>query len=99
MTEEIEEILKGLHKIADSKCYADDVLYDENCQILLDYITSLQKENESLNNIINELDSWLSRLIKEFDENVSESIMHEQMVIRLVYDYLQILKGGEANDN
>ena len=57
-----------------------------------DYYFEQQKEIDRLNNIISELEKWLKGLIDNFDESVSEPILHEQMTIRLVYDYLENLK-------
>jgi len=51
-----------------------------------------EKEIDRLNNVINELEKWLKGLIENFDEDVSEPILHEQMTIRLVYEYLDKLK-------
>ena len=54
----------------------------------------LAKEIKRLNNIIDELEKWLKGLINNFDDNVSTPILHEQMTIQIVYDYLQDLKKG-----
>ena len=56
-------------------------------------LLALNDEIERLNNIINELEQWLSVRIDNFNANVSEPIYHEYIAIRLVYDYLQELKG------
>ena len=64
-----------------------------------EYITLLHEENERLNNIINEFENGLSWLMKETDEKENEFIKVENMTIRLIYDILQILKGGESRDN
>ena len=100
MNEEIKEILKILKKCYDLK----DENFD-NCislyqlGLLLDYIINLEKENEAKEKVIkkqdyviNELEKWLKGLIDNFDDGVSEPILHEQMTIRLVYDYLGNLK-------
>ena len=43
-------------------------------------------------NVINELEKWLKGLIDNFDDNVSTPILHEQMTIQMVYEYLENLK-------
>ena len=50
------------------------------------------EEIDRLNNIIDSLEKWLKGLIENFNEDVSEPILHEQMTINLVYDYLENLK-------
>ncbi len=56
------------------------------------------KEIERLNNIINELDTFLKNKIDNFDKDVKDTILHEQMTIRVIYDYLQMVKGDSSND-
>lgn len=46
MTEEIKEILGSLNKIAKAELFPEDLLTYKECDILLNYITNLQKENE-----------------------------------------------------
>lgn len=62
-------------------------------------IKTLLKENEEKERviktqdyIINELEEWLKGLIDNFNEDVSPLVLHEQMTIRLIYEYLNILK-------
>ncbi len=56
-----------------------------------------EKEIERLNNIINELDTFLKNKIDNFKEDVKDTILHEQITISIIYDYLQELKGDESN--
>jgi hypothetical protein len=58
------------------------------------------KEIERLNNIINELEKFLKDKIDSWkrqndDEIVKDTIYHERLAVRLIYDYLQELKGSE----
>lgn len=39
----------------------------------------------------NSLREWLKNLIDNFQEDVSTPILHEQMTIRLVYEYMENL--------
>lgn len=85
MSDEIKEILDRLERI-DHKEYscgfefADSGSFDEDCRCfeerkkLADYITNLQKENERLNNIINELNYG----IKELDDMFYETFRISQ---------------------
>ena len=64
---------------------------------ILDLIENQAQENESLNNIINELEKWLKNKIDGWkdDKNVSDTIYHERLAIRMIYDYLQELKDSD----
>lgn len=55
------------------------------------------KEIERLNNIINELDNWLGKMILSWkdSENVSDNIYHERLAIQTVYFKLQELKDSD----
>ena len=62
-------------------------------------IKILLKENENkekvilkYDNIINELDTFLKNKIDNFDKTASDNILHEQMVIEVIYGYIQELK-------
>lgn len=51
----------------------------------------------------NSLKEWLGNLIDNFQEDVSIPILHEQMTIRLVYEYIENLDKinelkGDNND-
>lgn len=48
MNDEIKRILNDLDKIAKGEYYPEDLLTYKECQLLLDYITNLQEENEEL---------------------------------------------------
>lgn len=59
MTDEIKEILERLNKIIPYASVSKELAYmttnitPQECKTLLDYIITLQEENERLNNIIN----------------------------------------------
>lgn len=66
-------------------------------------INVLGKEIERLNNIINDLDKFLKDKIDSWkkandDLIVKDTIYHERLAVRLIYDYLQELKGDGSND-
>ena len=73
--------------------YGVDVIVSKD--ILID---DQNKEIERLNNIINELEKWLKSKIDYFDKTAKDTILHEQMAIRVIYDYLQELKGDSSNE-
>ena len=56
-----------------------------------------KEEIERLNYIINKLDTWLKEKVDSFkeDEYVSTNIEHERLAIKMVYYYLQELKGSD----
>ena len=62
MSNEIKEILYWFY---------DE--YPKEEKILEKYLTNLQEENERLNNIINELEKWLSNEIKRIDKIQNDS--------------------------
>lgn len=59
MKDEIKEIINDLQRVADRKCYPEDILDGSIAQewidYILDYITNLQKENEKLREIVENL--------------------------------------------
>ena len=69
-----------------------DCIYLEKIRPLFE---EKDKEIERLNNIINELEKWLKSKIDYFDKTAKDTILHEQMVILIIYDYLQELKGSD----
>ena len=48
MKDEIKEILDNLQRVADRKCYPEDILDGSIAKKWVDYITNLKEENESL---------------------------------------------------
>lgn len=52
MNNEIMEILNDLQRVADRKCYPEDILDGSIAQEWVDYITNLQKEIEKEKNTI-----------------------------------------------
>lgn len=82
-----------LQEIKDSIDFQREILIANNMGTLcMDEEKELYDEVVRLNNVINELEKWLKGLIDNFNEDVSEPILHEQMTINLVYDYLENLK-------
>ena len=77
MNDEIKEILESLDKIAKAEYYPEDLLTYKECQLLLDYITNLQEENERLSVELNqnmiERNNYLSRNEKAIDFVKKES--------------------------
>lgn len=59
-------------------------------QFYEDNYVSLQDYNQLQSNW-NSLREWLENLIDNFQEDVSTPILHEQMTIRLVYEYMENL--------
>lgn len=94
MTEKIKEILDRLQdsvnypKIdmptfdgSDSEYIDNDTLLEPSkCKLLLNYITNLQKENEKLIKIIDELERWL----KANDEHYAEAIPFRETLRKLI---------------
>lgn len=65
MTNEIKEILNKIKNVANKETASRNALMemkDTDYQLLLDYITNLQEENERLNNIIKDIKSQLDYL-------------------------------------
>ena len=82
-----KNICRECHNKKQKERYANSKLVEEK-----------DKEIERLNNIINELDTFLKNKIENFDKDVKDTILHEQMTIRAIYDYLQIVKGDSSNE-
>lgn len=86
--DEVKELLEHI-EILDNTDY---ILHSDKAKALLDYIINLQEENERLNNIINELEKYLEKIIIDGGTRGSMTFWYRQ-----IYDYLQELKG--SNDN
>ena len=88
MSKENIEILKKLRE----DLYNYSIEYNK-----IDYLKAryaLEEELEFANNLQsnwNSLREWLENLIDNFQEDVSTPILHEQMTIRLVYEYMEYL--------
>lgn len=54
-------------------------------------LAKLITHKERLQSNWNSLREWLENLIDNFQEDVSTPILHEQMTIRLVYEYMENL--------
>ena len=61
-------------------------------------IEYLRKEIDQLTNNWNELEEYLKGLIDNFKEDVSTPILHEQLTIEMIYEYMQEIKGGDDNN-
>ena len=42
--------------------------------------------------VLKDLEEWLKNKIDNFDNGVKDTILHEQMTISIIYDYIQLLK-------
>lgn len=85
--------------ILDRKSFITDD--EETSEIFKKDVEALErslKEIERLNNIINELEKWLKNKIDYFDKTVKDTILHEQMTLIVIYDYLQDLKGDTRDE-
>ena len=77
-----EEILEDLYTL----------LNENGINKVKDLINLKNKQIQELTNNWNELEEYLKGLIDNFDENVSAPIMHEQMTIKIIYDYMKEIK-------
>lgn len=66
------------------------ITLNENGKLM--QIEIYEKLIQELTNNWNELEEYLKGLIDNFDENVSAPIMHEQMTIKIIYDYMKEIK-------
>jgi len=65
MSNEIKEIINDLQRVADRKCYPEDILDGSIAQEWVDYITDLKEENEFLKLNNPEMNMEHFRIIKE----------------------------------
>jgi chromosome segregation ATPase len=91
LNKEIEALNKEINKEMALTTEYESKYYDE------------YDENKRLNNIINELDKFLKDKIDSWkkandDLIVKDTIYHERLAVRLIYDYLQELKGDGSNE-
>lgn len=109
MNDEIKEILESLDKIAKSEYYPEDLLYYENCKILLDYITNLQEEIERqskaqviLDDMLADYKYRIDKAIEHIEEIWKSAEGGNIYVITIVglirTDLLNILQNG-SDDN
>lgn len=93
MSDEIKEkdiIQKSIECLSNAKL--NDTTYEVARDIVLDYITNLQEENERLNNIINELE-------KTLEEQISNPLSTEfKLFSKMVLNDLKELKEGKKNE-
>lgn len=109
MNDKIKEIISDLQRVADRKCYPEDILCGSIAQEWIDYITDLQQENERLKNIINELERYLEDEKINLDDYLGcldDEERHYEIVrlrpryndFKEIYDKLQELKGDSSNE-
>lgn len=98
MTNEIKEILDDLDYCKNMKAGNILLKYNE-CDLLLDYITNLQEENERLTNARYSLDrvELEKRIDKavEYIINHTQSTAHLEMDTKSIKQLLDILRGDE----
>lgn len=83
MTEEIKEILESLNKIAKTEYYPEDLLTYKECEILLNYITNLQKENEKL---------------KEENKRIFSRVNDDELLISNAMNYAELQDYKQRNE-
>lgn len=79
MNDEIKEILECLSLIARNEYVPDELLNDEMCRQLLNYITNLQEENEKLNKVANER----MQTILEIEDNTLQVILDLKEIVMI----------------
>lgn len=57
----IDKIINDLQRIADRKCYPEDILDGSIAQEWVDYLTNLQQENKQLKEKIKHADEFCDR--------------------------------------
>lgn len=106
MSKEVKEILENLDKIAKAEYYPEDLLTYKECQLLLDFITNLQEENERLQQRIefkNTFNNFLNNKYRLRCEKAIEHIKEHQLIYTSQYEeesnfdnhLLDILYGGD----
>ena len=96
---ELNELLEYNQEYMDARLSEDVFGGDYTSEVELKY---LQKDYDKLQSNWNSLREWLENLIDNFQEDVSTPILHEQMTIRLVYEYmgnLDKMNELESSDN
>lgn len=84
MKNEIEEIINNLQRIADRKCYPEDILDGSIAQEWVDYITNLQEELKSANESISWWQNRFNAVEKE-NENLkidNKRLQHNEKVFK-----------------
>ena len=89
MSENIKEIINDLQRVADRKCYPEDILCGSIAQEWTDYITDLYEENERLNNIIKEVREYMNK--HEIESVYLDCKLYETEAYK---DILEILDKG-----
>ena len=85
-----------LQEIKDSVNFQKEILLAHNMETLcVDEEQELIEEIERLNNIINELEHHLYQEWLEWKDSDCESIYSRAGEDKVIYDYLQELKGSE----
>lgn len=112
MTEEIKEILDDMKSIpSDEICGLG--LGEKQCKLLLNYITNLQKENQSLKNQLDFIDEQnkhidkLEKMIKDYKQRNEKAVEyikeHTDKVIitripKIDFDYNELLNILKGGD-
>lgn len=94
MNKEINYLKEHLYEIYKYKKSQKDLTYDMDLELLLRTCKALdfkQKENIQLQSNWNSLREWLKNKIDNFQDDVSEPILHEQMTMRVIYEYMENL--------
>ena len=85
MHKEIDEIINDLQRVADRKCYPEDILCGSIAQEWVDYITNLQKESNEQKEVLDKIkeeikkykytDSWGDTVVlAKYIEDLLEEI-------------------------
>ena len=80
MNDEIKEILESLDKIAKAEYYPEDLLTYKECQLLLDYITNLQEENQRLKNLCDKYEEEHNTTFKLWKMKMEEMPTYEEKI-------------------
>ena len=94
MNDEIKEILESLDKIAKAEYYPEDLLTYKECQLLLDYITKLQKEND----ILNDITESYEETSKEQHEEIEKLQQRIDKAIAVINTQMKNLSKDEARN-
>lgn len=73
MKDEIKEIINDLQRVADRKCYPEDILCGSIAQEWVDYITNLQEENERVSNLYQTYEEANGLWIKKYEDYKSRN--------------------------
>lgn len=92
MNNEIKEIINDLQRVADRKCYPEDILDGSIAQEWVDYITNLQEENKQLKKKINI--EWLSDEGK-YQYAIDSIVLEMDKLEERIDKAIEILQGSD----